>query len=576
MTIRAEARALLQEVLVHLYRPNAAQFPSIASFRSSHEAQSALLDELLASDHLRQDVGRYALTIQGLRACGSSEAQCEIESCDALLPVLQAAYLENPEKTWCVVELAARARRSVAEVSKSLTFLVDLPIAKRWSDEGTGLVSSIQLSQKIRDTEPIGRRKEDGALEGATKEETDATVETIEIHGYRLFSRFQANLGRLTVILGGNASGKSSLFDFLRFVSFAATNPLPPEIDPRGAGKTLFHGGSERVDFALVVRPGQGKPLRYEVDLDGPVGAPKIVRERLAAADPGSEGAGQAPLWLEFCDGKGGVLNDAERKLERPKWRLEPNELALHRALDCASETLSRFQRFVSSWRFYSGFDVSGAAAIRRPVPTEPVLTLAEDGSNLSAVLFLLMTEYPELWQELDAFLRSAVPGFRSLQVKFRGAPRTVIGTWREEGVPDELTLADLSDGILRLLCWAALCLSPALSPLVGMDEPELGLDPRVLPMLAGLFRRASARSQLLLATRCPRFVRQFTLEEMAILRKEDGRANFVRPRTGPALERAVAELGGDARPPLPPATLWTEPEVRVPRTPAKRTNGDG
>jgi len=212
-------------------------------------------------------------------------------------------------------------------------------------------------------------------------------IQTIEIRGYRPFRRLHVQPGCLTVIIGANASGKSSLFDFLRFMSFAASNPLPPEIDPRSAGKLLFHsgGGPERIDLALVVDLGQRKPLRYEVEIQGPVGTPRIVRERLATTEPLSRRERDPFIFLDFHGGKGVVRDQVERRLKRPEWTVQPNELALRRALDPTLATLSKFQGFLSSWRFYSGFDVSGNAAVRQPVPTEPTPTLAEDGSNLSA-----------------------------------------------------------------------------------------------------------------------------------------------------------------------------------------------
>src|SRR5262245_11939119 len=87
-------------------------------------------------------------------------------------------------------------------------------------------------------------------------------IERIEVSGYRLFSEFSARPQELTVIIGANASGKSSLFDLLRFVSFAASNPLPAEIDPRSAGRKLFYtNGPERIQIALAVDHGRTKPL---------------------------------------------------------------------------------------------------------------------------------------------------------------------------------------------------------------------------------------------------------------------------------------------------------------------------
>jgi predicted ATPase len=161
--------------------------------------------------------------------------------------------------------------------------------------------------------------------------------------------------------------------------------------------------------------------------------------------------------------------------------------------------------------------------------------------------LLWLNHEHQVVWEELEAHLRSAVPGFRSLNVKPRGGPGTVIGVWREAGVESEMTLADLSDGTLRLLCWAVLCLAPNLPPLLCVDEPELGLHPRVLPVVAGLFRLASARTQVLIATHSPYLLSHFQLDEIAVMRKEDGAARFLRPSSSRALREAVEEVGGEA-----------------------------
>jgi predicted ATPase len=179
-------------------------------------------------------------------------------------------------------------------------------------------------------------------------------------------------------------------------------------------------------------------------------------------------------------------------------------------------------------------------------VVTDPEPLLREDGGNLSAVLLWLRHDHPTAWEELELHIRSVVPGFRALNVKPRGGPGTVVGYWREDGVEGELTLADLSDGTLRLLCWAVLCLAPELPPLLCIDEPEVGLHPRALPVLAGLLQLASQRTQVLVATHSPYLLSRFSLKEIAAMRKEGGGAQFVRPSSSEALRQMVSELGSD------------------------------
>jgi predicted ATPase len=376
-----------------------------------------------------------------------------------------------------------------------------------------------------------------------------ARLSSLRVSGYRALERFDAQLEPLTVIIGANASGKSSLFDLLALISFAAVNPLPPELDPRSIGKTLFYvGGPESIELGLQVTRGEARPLRYQVKLSGPVGHPRVVSERLESLQTDAEGrTSEAFTFLEFESGRGSlqsVVRVRETSSPPTPWTLPPNELALRRSLDPTYSTLNEFREYVSGWKFYAGFDVGMAAAIRRPVFTEPEPVLKADGSNLSAVLFHLMTEHPDQWGELETHLRSAVPSFQSLNVKSRGGPGTVMAVWREQGLKGELTLADLSDGTLKFLCWATLCLSPRKPPLVCIDEPELGLHPRVLPVLAGLMRQAATETQLLVTTHSPYFLSQFSLEEIAVMKKVEGRAVFARPASNEALRQEIEELG--------------------------------
>jgi predicted ATPase len=156
------------------------------------------------------------------------------------------------------------------------------------------------------------------------------------------------------------------------------------------------------------------------------------------------------------------------------------------------------------------------------------------------------MTEHQPRFDELQQHLRSAVPGFKTLNVKARGGPGEVIVFWQETGVEGDLSLADLSDGVLRLMCWMVLCLQPNPPTLICIDEPDQGVHPRTLPILAGLFEKASARTQLLLATHASYFLTQFDLSRIAVMRKEDGEARFIKPIDPTALRRNLEDFGAD------------------------------
>ncbi len=117
---------------------------------------------------------------------------------------------------------------------------------------------------------------------------------------------------------------------------------------------------------------------------------------------------------------------------------------------------------------------------------------------------------------------------------------------WQEGRDGIEFSLADLSDGLLRLICWTLISVQPNPPPLICIDEPELGLHPRTMPVLAGLFDKASDRTQIILATHSSYFLTQFDISRIAVMRREDGEARFAKPRDSKALTGMLEEFGPD------------------------------
>ncbi|OJT18685.1 hypothetical protein BO221_38750 [Archangium sp. Cb G35] len=462
----------------------------------------------------------------------------ELARFDRLLPALKEAYQRHHGKAWTAAELGALSGLPEVEVARTLErFAPELELAEVLFGEDGGLVDAIQLSPAVLETEPFEVVRARLAAQGPL--EAPLRLTHLRVDGYRVLEGLDARLGALTVLTGEPGSGKSSLLDCLALLAFAVEHPLPPGVDPRGTGQRLFHAGApERLHLSLRVTSGSGLAFRYSLGLGGPESAPRVTSERFASVLTDASGQeSESFTFLDFENGRG-MSRTVSWAAPRPRviaasHVLPPDRLVLRGELEPALRSVASFRAFVSGWRFYPGFDVSRSAALRRPVLSEPEPLLAADGANLSAVLFHLMVEHPERWRELEATLREAWPSFHSLSVKPRGGPGTVLGVWREAGAGGELTLADLSDGTLRLLCLAALCLSPRKAPLVGLDGPELGLHPRVLPVLARLLRRASTETQLLVATQSPALLAGLPAETVGLMKRVEGRVVW-EPGAGP------------------------------------------
>lgn len=373
-----------------------------------------------------------------------------------------------------------------------------------------------------------------------------ACLRSVKIQGYRPFRDFLAVFGSLEVFVGANGSGKSSLFEFLKFLRDGIYQDIPPEIISGSIGQQIFHSpGPERFWWSAEIDFGLQFPIRYQGQLMGPVGRTHISFERVQTAPPKS--ANIPPyLFMDINERRGFIQDPDSKKLTRQEIVLKrPNQLALSTVTNPAMVTLYNLRENILNWRFYSSFNIANHK-IRKSVPIEQEPVLHEDAGNLSSVLHYLMTEHQTAFDDLQQLLCLAVPGCRGISVKARGGPGEVIAFWKENGVDSELSLADLSDGILRLICWMVLCIQPNPPSLICIDEPDQGVHPRTLPILAGLFEKASIHTQILLATHSSYFLTQFDLSRIAVFRKENGEAVFLKPKDSAILTQNLQDFGSE------------------------------
>jgi len=393
----------------------------------------------------------------------------------------------------------------------------------------------------------VGKQATDGGTSGPYPR-----LRSVRIKGYRPFRDFSAELDPLEVIVGANGSGKSALFEFLRFLRDGMESEIPPGVVHSYLGQEVFHlPGPQRFSWDIGVELRQSQRLRYAGELVGPVESPKIASESVSPEQQGPVNPEDAYLHrrpgseLEKAGKSDVVLNDpGSVKLRGVSMAAGRNTLGLQGVGYSDLPNLGGLRDYVRSWKVYSSFDIA-REAIRRSVVAEQEPVLREDMANLSSVLLSLKNEHPAAFEELEDCLRTLVPGFRHISVKIRGQGQ-VMAYWQEGRNGIELSLADLSDGLLRLICWTLISVLPDPPPLICIDEPELGLHPRTMPVLAGLFDKASDRTQIILATHSSYFLTQFDISRIAVMRREKGETEFIKPRDSKALVANLQEFGSE------------------------------
>ncbi len=156
----------------------------------------------------------------------------------------------------------------------------------------------------------------------------------------------------------------------------------------------------------------------------------------------------------------------------------------------------------IRAWRFYDHFRVDAEAPIRSPQLGTRTPTLANDGRDLGPALQTIR-EIGDV-EALDRTIQDAFPG--SVLAIEHSEGRFSIGL-KQPGMLRALNAAELSDGTLRFLLWAAALLTPRPPPLMVLNEPETSLHPDLLPALARLIVEASKQSQLWVVSHSARLI---------------------------------------------------------------------
>jgi len=367
----------------------------------------------------------------------------------------------------------------------------------------------------------------------------------IRIRGYRPFRDLLFTFKMLEVIVGANGSGKTSLFEFLKFLRDACNTDIPPEIIADSAGQRIFHSpGPDKLFWNVEINLKKKISLYYQGEIMCPIGTPKVSFERVVTKKSSADDAQNIYTYLDFRDSKGLVRDPDDGDFLRKEWKLgRDNRLGLGAITDANLSTLYSIREYIRGWRFYNPFNFN-LEKIRRPVAITQSPILDEDAGNLGVVLFYLMTEYPEAFADLKSLIQFAVPGFKSMTVKARGGLNEVLVFWEEDNVETELTLADLGAGTLRFIAWASLCVLPDPPSLICIDDPSIGLHPRTLAILAGLFEKAAEKTQVLLTTHSSYFLTQFDLDNIAILKKVNGQSVYINAKNSKNLMENLKKIG--------------------------------
>lgn len=356
-------------------------------------------------------------------------------------------------------------------------------------------------------------------------------IERIHIQGFRRLADVDLPLKPLNVLIGANGCGKTTFLDVLAIISSSARGELTKTVsDIGGLGPTLTslttYSGPGHVRFGVTIRSTLNAQSFYEFDLF-PIGVGYAVDQE-SFTEFLDEQSPLLYLKRDIHSVKKLVPAGGELRMIEENGKFSPQETALS-VDDRLFVVTSNAIDFLSSSLRYHNLEIGLRSPARLPQQLNMATTPGANGEGLISCLFDLRESHPDRYDSVEAALRAAFPNFERL-----GFPPVAAGllamTWKDKTSKQPFYMHQLSEGTLRFLWLVTLLYSPGLTAITMIDEPEVSLHPELLAILAELFREASSRTQLIIATHSDRLIRYLKPEEVVAMNMlESGAVEMVR-----------------------------------------------
>ena len=335
-------------------------------------------------------------------------------------------------------------------------------------------------------------------------------VQSIKLNGLLSFSPDSEpfELQPLNVLIGPNGAGKSNLIE-----AFELLSSIPVDFASviRDGGTTpgdwIWKGKNDKnvAQIEVVIGPSPTKrPLRYKLAFIEAAQRLEIVDEAIEDDKPVKAGASDVPFYYRFYGGRpviniiAGGANGKYSEIKLPLESLLPNQSVLSQRKDPdLYPELTWTGRAFAEILTFREWRIGRSADLRRPQPaSDDIYQLRSDSRNLALVLNEIRNRRET---EIDALIRRFLPRFRRMFTRIEGG--TVQFFIYEDGLNDPIPSSRLSDGTIRFLAILAALLTPKPPRLLCIEEPELGIHPDALGLLAEMLVGASERMQLIVTT---------------------------------------------------------------------------
>jgi predicted ATPase len=330
-------------------------------------------------------------------------------------------------------------------------------------------------------------------------------ISRLVLRGYKSIAACDLELGRLNVLIGANGAGKSNFIGFFRLINQVLDQQLQTAVGLAGGPDALLHFGRKKTEelraelyfgnngYRFTLRPTQDNRMMF-------------YHEALWWNMRGEWHPASGHFETKY----------KEKRQYGPIWGYVVPAMR--------------------SWRLHHFHDTSSSALVKQIHNINDNEYLRDDARNLAAFLLRLKNRRGGHYQRIIKTIRLVAPFFGDFHLRPTIDNKDKIQLeWTEQGQDEPFTASALSDGTLRFICLAAVLLQPEefMPAAVLIDEPELGLHPFAISVLAGLMKSASQKHQLIVSTQSVELVNEFDAEDLIVAGKQGGASTFNRPDAG-------------------------------------------
>ncbi|MBF8275735.1 MAG: hypothetical protein HW390_808 [Candidatus Brocadiaceae bacterium] len=339
----------------------------------------------------------------------------------------------------------------------------------------------------------------------------NSVLDYVTIKGFKSIASIEKlPLRPINVIIGPNGSGKSNFIGVFSFLHAIREGRLNEYVRKAGGAEQLLHFGSKLTNEIRIHISFRQEVNQYELWLrptvdDGLYPAFECVcfwnkntyttplRETLVASENGREAGISDPNVIRIA-----------------KW----------------------VRARLGMWRLYHVHDTSEGSPMRKTAKLNDNAFLRPDGSNLPAFLYLLQEKYQIEYSLIRRTIQRVTPFFDDFQL----APdplneESIRLAWKHKNSDQYFSVSSLSDGTLRFIVLVSLFLQPEkfMPSVILVDEPELGLHPVAITMLASLVKQISVKTQVILSTQSPLLLDHFQPEDVLVADRVEGSTRLTR-----------------------------------------------